>query len=326
MVVDEQRELPGRLGRTFGQLALGTTQLADGGFRRLQPRGHDVLGRRLRTRGQQRHRTRRRLRLNHHDRNIGAVVEHAAGHHHVEGRPLQLGMGREGDPGPVHKADPGGTDGTGERQPGERGRRAGRIDRDDVVQGVRIEGENRCHDLDLVTQPLDERRPQRPVDQTTGEDRVLTRPTLAPEERAGDAPGRVHPLLDIHRQRKEVELLLGLLADGRGRQHHGVAEIGNCRTGSLPSQPTRLKPDRPDSGRSVVDNRFSRGCLVLHSNHSSSHRPGPSCRGGRRSVEAPGERHTAHPDTTTEDRRLAPSRTRSDNSYRRSPSLSISDR
>src|SRR3712207_7796036 len=53
---------------------------------------------------------------------------------------------------------------------------------------------SRDDDLDLVAQALDERRAQRAVDEAAGEDRLRRRAALAAEERAGDAPGGVHPL------------------------------------------------------------------------------------------------------------------------------------
>src|SRR5256885_13123203 len=61
----------------------------------------------------------------------------------------------------------------------------------------------------LFRSALDERRAQRPVDQPAGEDRVLGRTALAAEERAGNAPGGVHPLLDVDGQREEVKVFLG---------------------------------------------------------------------------------------------------------------------
>src|SRR5262249_51454296 len=87
----------------------------------------------------------------------------------------------------------------------------------------------RLDHLDLVAQALHEAGPQRAVDQPAGEDRVLAGPALAAEERAGDAARGVHPLLDVDREREEVELALGLPARRRGGQHHRVAELAACR-------------------------------------------------------------------------------------------------
>jgi hypothetical protein len=89
-------------------------------------------------------------------------------------------------------------------------------------RGARGEREDRLDNLDLVAQTLGERRAQRPVDQAAGQDRILTGSTFSAEERAGDAAGGVHPLLDVHGEREEVELLLRLTRYGRGGEDHGL--------------------------------------------------------------------------------------------------------
>ena len=96
-------------------------------------------------------------------------------------------------------------------RPDELGRHRRGVDREDVVQVVGVERQDRHDDLYLVAQALDERRAQRPVDEAAGEDRVLAGTALAAEERAGDAARGVHALLDVDRQREEVEVVLGLL-------------------------------------------------------------------------------------------------------------------
>ena len=58
--------------------------------------------------------------------------------------------------------------------------------------------------VDLVAEALGEHRPQRAVDEPTGQDRRLGCTTLAAEERAGDLAGGVHPLLDVNGQREEA--------------------------------------------------------------------------------------------------------------------------
>ena len=67
-------------------------------------------------------------------------------------------------------------------------------------------------DVDLVAEALGEGRAQRPVDEAAGEDGLVRGLALPPEERAGDLPGGVGPLLDVHGQREEV----GPLPDGPG--------------------------------------------------------------------------------------------------------------
>ena len=95
-----------------------------------------------------------------------------------------------------------------------------------------------------LRRPLANDRAQRAVDQAAGEDRVLARPALAAEERAGDAAGGVHPLLDVDREREEVEVLLGVLAGRGGRQQHGlVVEVGGDGAGGLAGEPPGLEAD-----------------------------------------------------------------------------------
>jgi hypothetical protein len=92
---------------------------------------------------------------------------------------------------------------------------------------IRIQGQDRLDDLDLVAQALHERRPERPVDEAAGEDGVLGRAALAAEERAGDPAHRVHLLFHVHGEREEVEALTGLLARRGGGQDHGVVVQGD---------------------------------------------------------------------------------------------------
>ncbi len=118
------------------------------------------------------------LGLDHHDRDIVAAVlrrDDPAGDDHVEDGALELAVPRERDPLAVDERDPDAADRAAERQAGELGGHRGAVDRDDVVQVVRVQRQDRDDDLDLVAQALDERRAQRPVDQPAGEDRVRAR-------------------------------------------------------------------------------------------------------------------------------------------------------
>ncbi len=119
-----------------------------------------------------------------------------------------------------------------------------------------FEAQNRDDDLDLVAQTVDEGRAQRPVDQAAGEDRVGGGTALTTEERARDAPGGVHTLFDVHRQREEVEVLLGVLRRAGGRQQHGlVVEVGDDGAGGLLSKATGLETDRAGAVGTVVECR-----------------------------------------------------------------------
>ena len=102
-----------------------------------RPCGDGLLGRRDGAVGDQAQRAWGGLGLDHHDRDV-AVVEHPAGDDHVEGGPLQLGVGREADPLPVDQRDADAADRAGERQPGELGGHRRGVDGDDVVQVVGV--------------------------------------------------------------------------------------------------------------------------------------------------------------------------------------------
>ena len=125
-------------------------------------------------------------------------------------------------------------------------------------------------DLDLVAQAGDERRAQRPVDQPAGQDRVGGRAALAAEERAGDAPGGIHALLDVDRQREEVEVVLGGLAGGGRRQQHGlVVEVGDDGAGGLLGKPAGLEADGAGAEAPVVDDggRFENAVFNFYYRH-----------------------------------------------------------
>jgi hypothetical protein len=186
-------------------------------------------------------------------------AQHPAGHDHVEDGALELLVGREADPLAVDQADAHAADRAGERQAGQLGRGGGRVDRDHVVEVLRVQRHHGAHDLDLVAQALGEGRAQRAVDQTAGQDRVLGRTALAPEERAGNAPGGVHTLLDVHGQREEVQLVLGVLGVGGGRENHRlVVQVGHGRAGGLSRQPTGLEGHLAGAEAPVVDDRVGR--------------------------------------------------------------------
>ncbi len=256
LVVEEAREFDNLLGRLLGETALCLAHLPDERLGRLESLGDDLLGRCLLTRADPLPRRLRRLGLDHHDRDIAALGD-AAGHDHVEDGLLDLAVRGEADPLAVDQRHPGGTDGAAERQPGELGGHRRRIDREDVVRRVGVQGQHRNDDLHLVAEARHEGRTQWPVDQPAGQDRVLRRPSLATEERAGDPAGGVHPLLHVDGEREEVELVLRVLTDRRGRQQHGFfVEIGDGRPGRLLGKLSGLEPDGALAESSVVDNRL----------------------------------------------------------------------
>ena len=69
-----------------------------------------------------------------------------------------------------------------------------------------VDRERDRHELRVVAPVLGEQRADRAVDHARGERRLLARAALALEERAGDFAGGVHPLLDVDRQREEIDV------------------------------------------------------------------------------------------------------------------------
>ena len=135
--------------------------------------------------------------LDHHHGDV-TVVQQTTGHDHLEGGLAALFVGRVGNPlagcgpGDAHR-----TDGAGERDAGQHQGRRGAVQGQHVMGVLHVGTDDGAHDVDLVAEALGEHRPQRAVDEATGQDRRLRRPTLTTEERAGDLAGGVHPLLDV---------------------------------------------------------------------------------------------------------------------------------
>ena len=95
-------------------------------------------------------------------------------------------------------------------------------------------------DLHLVAEALGEARAQRTVGETAGEDGRLAGTTLTTEDAAGDLARRVHALLDVDRQREEVDALAGLRRDD-GAQDGGVTDADEHRAVGLGSELARLQ-------------------------------------------------------------------------------------
>src|SRR5690606_31570169 len=69
--------------------------------------------------------------------------------------------------------------------------------------------------------------------------------------------GRVAALLDVDRQREEVELISGLLARRRRRQDHRlVVEVGDGRACRLLGEPPGLETNLARAEAAVVDDRL----------------------------------------------------------------------
>src|SRR5665648_1157841 len=268
LVVREQRELLGLLGGASCQVGLRDAQRPDERLGRLQTLRDDLLRRRGRALGgDQVPGADGRLGLDHRDRDV--VTDDAAGDDHVEGGPRPLGVAREGDPLAVDERDPHTRDRAGERQAGDLGGEGGGVDRQDVVGVLGVQRHDGDDDLDLVAQTLDEQGTQRAVDQPAGQDPFGGRPTLAAEERTRDLADGVLPLLDVHREGEEVELVLGGLAGRGGRQQGRVlVEVGDDGAAGLAGQAAGLESDDTGAEAAIVDDGL--GGLDLGSLHGDA--------------------------------------------------------
>ncbi len=220
---DDQVGLGGRLD----QLALGLDGLADPGLGGLQAPGDDLFGH---VRGAVLVELPGGLGaagLDHHDGDV-AVVELAPGHDELEGRVVALGVGGVRDPAALGRpGDAHGADRALEGDARHHERRRGGVDGQHVVGVLAVDADHGHDDLGLVAVAVHEARPQRPVDETAGEDGQVGGPALPPEEAAGDAPGGVHALFDVHRQGEEVDALADGASGVGGDQHLGLAEAGH---------------------------------------------------------------------------------------------------
>ena len=178
--------------------------------------------------------------LDHHDGDV--VTDAAAGDDQLEGALLDLLEGGVRDPGALGAVgDAHGADGAVERDARDRQRRGGAVDGEHVVGVLPVGAHDRDDDLGLVAEAVGEGRAQRPVDQAAGEDGGVGGTALPAEEAAGDAPGGVHPLLDVDREREEVDALAHALGGVGGDQCFGAADLGDHGSLALEGQLARLE-------------------------------------------------------------------------------------
>ena len=223
----EQRELAHVLGGLGGQGLLRGAQVGDEWLGGLEALRDDGLRRRRAALGDQVGDVLGGAGLDHHEATLsagpwpcrtyaalgGVVVGQAAGDDDLEQRLLVLLDGRERDPralrvgvvGDQRHADGADRAGTGRRKLGG--------------GGAALMARRTCPSIgDMMVMMIwtSLRRPFTNVGAADGrsggsQDGVLAGAPHAAEERAGDAARGVHALLDIHRQREEVEALAGLL-------------------------------------------------------------------------------------------------------------------
>ena len=179
------------LPTAFAELLLDVDERLEGAMAEQDGLGHDVLGQEL------------GARLDHHDRVAGA------GDDEVELRLLELAVGRVDDELAVDAADADGADRARERDLADRQRGRGGDRAEDVGLVLLVGREDRDDELDVVLVALGEERPDRAVGQAGGQGGRLGRARLALDEAAGDLARGVHPLLELDREREEVEARAG---------------------------------------------------------------------------------------------------------------------
>ena len=141
----------------------------------------------------------------------------------------------------VDLADPHGADGGRQGDVGDHQRGGGAIHREDVVGVDVVHRERHRDDLGLIAPALGEQRPDRPVDHARRQRALLARASLALEERAGNLPGGIHPLLDIDGEREKI--CVAEISGGRGRKDHRVALADHDGPACLLCDPSGLERD-----------------------------------------------------------------------------------
>ncbi len=160
----------------------------------------------------------------------------------------------------VDAADADGADRTLERDLADRQRRR-RGDRPEDVGVVLLVGrEDRDDALDVVLVALREQRPDRPVRQAGRQDGRLGRSRLALDEAARDLARGIHPLLEVDREREEVEPGARVRPIG-GAEHHRVTVADGDGSAGQPGELAGL-----DGQRSATELRLEylrHGVMIL---------------------------------------------------------------
>ena len=165
--------------------------------------------------------------FDHHDGDV-AVVKFASGDDEFKRARVSFFERRVCNPGSflrirhAHR-----TNRAVKRNAADHQRRRRCVDCEHVVRVDLICTEHGDDDLRLVAVAVGECRTKRAVDQTTGENRLLTRAAFATEERARNLAGCIRTLFDVDRQREEVDAVANALSGVGGDEHRRLANAGD---------------------------------------------------------------------------------------------------
>src|ERR1039458_3786123 len=207
-----------------GELALDAAELLDrlvGDVERIEDLGfRDLVG----------------ARLDHQDRLFGTRDDQVQ-----VGALGQVLLGWVDDEVAVDLADSHRADRRREWDVGDHQGRRGTVQRQHVVRMDVVHRHRQRHELGLIAPALGEQRSNRTIDQARRERRLLPRAPFALEKRAGNLPGRVHALFDIHGERQKVNI--AEVAARRGTEDHRVARADDDGAGGLFGQLAGLERD-----------------------------------------------------------------------------------
>ncbi len=173
--------------------------------------------------------------LDHHDVDLALLVA-TSGDHDLEDRLVEFLFRREGDPLPLLEGQAHAADRPVEGYRGHGQRRRGPVEGHHVEGVLAVHRQRGDDDVGLTSVVVVEGRTEGAVDEAAGQDGLVARAALAPEEGTGDATGGIHPLLEVDGEREEVDAFAHRLVGGGGGQHLGSTQRGHHGTVGLTGQ------------------------------------------------------------------------------------------
>ena len=165
-----------------------------------------------------------RAGLHHHDPFLGPRDNN------IDARRLGLFVSGIRHQRPIHHADPHRRQHMLKRNIGNRQRGARAHNRQRRRIAHRIGRQHHADHLRLMRIPFGEQRPDRPVNQTAGENLFLGRPPFAFDKSSRETPRRVSVLAVIHRQREKIGVRFRLRRRTGGHQDHRLSGTDNHRS------------------------------------------------------------------------------------------------